>query len=130
MVYTQAVYVKRKKERGTIYEEKISNGSFCHDTAFDWMRAGDALAKELVDRFIEYVACGLTNVINVFQPEIICIGGGVSREGETLLAPLRKLVDEEDYARNSEHRTKIVVAQLHNDAGIIGAASLGSQNNE
>ena len=99
-------------------------------TAFDGMRAGDALAKELVDRFIEYVACGLTNVINVFQPEIICIGGGVSREGETLLAPLRKLVDEEDYARNSEHRTKIVVAQLHNDAGIIGAASLGSQNNE
>lgn len=99
-------------------------------TAFDGMRAGDALAKELVNRFIEYVACGLTNVINVFQPEIICIGGGVSREGETLLAPLRKLVDEEDYARNSEHRTKIVVAQLHNDAGIIGAASLGSQNNE
>ncbi len=98
-------------------------------TAFDGMRAGDALAKELVDQFVGYVACGLTNVINIFQPEIICIGGGVSREGETLLTPLRKLVDEEDFARNSEHRTKIVTAELHNDAGIIGAASLGSQNN-
>ncbi|WP_367926044.1 ROK family protein [uncultured Ruthenibacterium sp.] len=99
-------------------------------TAFDAMRAGDTLATELVEQFVRYVACGLINVINIFQPEIICIGGGVSREGETLMAPLRKLVDEEDFARNSNHRTKIVAAELHNDAGIIGAASLGRQNNK
>ena len=50
-------------------------------TAFQGMRAGDELAKRLIDKYVEYVACGLTNVINIFQPEIVCIGGGVSREG-------------------------------------------------
>lgn len=96
-------------------------------TAFDAMRAGDTLAKEVVDSFISYVACGITNVVNSFQPEILCIGGGISKEGETLLAPIRALVDKEDYARGGEHRTKIVAAQLRNDAGIIGAAMLGTQ---
>lgn len=97
-------------------------------TAFDAMRAGDALGKQLVDDYIGYVACGLTNVINVFQPEIICIGGGVSKEGESLLEHIRVIVDQEDYARDGEKRTKIVIAQLRNDAGIIGAAGLASQH--
>lgn len=96
-------------------------------TAFDAMRAGDELGKQLVEKYVYYVACGLINVINIFQPEIICIGGGISREGDALLKPIQLLVDAEDYARNSDHRTKIVTAQLRNDAGIIGAASLGLQ---
>lgn len=97
-------------------------------TAFDGMRAGDQLAIDLVDQYISYVACGITNVINIFQPEIICVGGGISREGETLLAPLRALVDKEDFARKGMKRTTIVTAQLHNDAGIVGAAALGKQH--
>lgn len=97
-------------------------------TAFDAMRAGDALGKRLVDDYIGYVACGLVNVINVFQPEIICIGGGVSKEGESLLEYIRTIVDQEDYARDSAKRTKIVIAQLRNDAGIIGAAGLAAQH--
>ncbi|MEG1873481.1 MAG: ROK family protein, partial [Ruthenibacterium sp.] len=96
-------------------------------TAFDGMRAGDVLATDIVKSFIEYVACGVTNVINIFQPEIICIGGGVSKEGETLLAPIRAYVDKEDYARKGLKRTQIVAAQLRNDAGIVGAACLGKQ---
>lgn len=96
-------------------------------TAFDGMRAGDTLATDIVNRYIEYVACGITNVINIFQPEIICIGGGVSREGETLLAPVRAYVDKEDYARDGMKRTSIVAAELRNDAGIMGAACLGEQ---
>lgn len=97
-------------------------------TAFDAMRAGDALGKQLVDDYIGYVACGLVNMINVFQPEIICIGGGVSKEGESLLEYIRTIVDQEDYARDSAKRTKIVIAQLRNDAGIIGAAGLAAQH--
>ena len=97
-------------------------------TAFDGMRNGDELATDVVSNFIEYVACGITNVINIFQPEIICIGGGVSKEGEALLAPIRAYVDKEDYAREGMKRTKIVAAQLRNDAGIVGAACLGQQN--
>ena len=97
-------------------------------TAFDAMRAGDALGAQLVEDYIDYVACGLTNVINIFQPEIICIGGGVSKEGESLLERIRTIVDREDYARDSVRRTKIVVAQLRNDAGTIGAAGLAAQH--
>lgn len=93
-------------------------------TAFIAMREGDALASKLVDNYIGYIACGLVNIINIFQPEIICIGGGVSREGEFLLSLLRDKIDLEDYARNLEHRTHICAAQLFNDAGIIGAANL------
>ncbi len=96
-------------------------------TAFDGMRAGDALATQLVNDFIEYLGCGLTNVINIFQPEIVCIGGGVSKEGETLLAPLREYVAKNDYARRGERRVTIKAAQLRNDAGVVGAACLGGQ---
>lgn len=93
-------------------------------TAFDGMRAGDAAAKKVVDRYIYYVACGLINAINIFQPEIICIGGGISHEGETLLEPLRRHIKRERYSMYSKTQTKICIAQLGNDAGIIGAALL------
>ena len=73
------------------------------------------------------MACGLTNVVNIFQPEIICIGGGVSKQGEVLLAPVRKLVNWEDYARDGKHRVTIKPAELFNDAGVVGAAWLGNQ---
>lgn len=97
-------------------------------TAFDAMRAGDELATKVVNNFLEYVGCGITSVINIFQPEILCIGGGISREGEALLAPVRAYVDKEEYARDGDRRTKIVAAKLNNDAGVLGAASLGMQN--
>lgn len=93
-------------------------------TAFDGMRAGDAAAKKVVDRYIYYVACGLINAINIFQPEIICIGGGISHEGETLLEPLRRHIRRERYSMYSKTQTRICVAELGNDAGIIGAALL------
>ncbi|WP_394959490.1 ROK family protein [Candidatus Allofournierella merdavium] len=96
-------------------------------TAFQGMRAGDELAKRLIDKYVEYVACGLTNVINIFQPEIVCIGGGVSREGEVLLGPVRRQVDWEDYSRDGKRRVKIKAAELFNDAGVVGAARLGDQ---
>ena len=56
------------------------------------------------------------------------IGGGVSKEGDTLLAPVQAVVDQEDYAREGMRRTKIVTAKLRNDAGIIGAAGLATQH--
>lgn len=97
-------------------------------TAFDAMHAGDELAKAVVENYLEYVACGLTNLINIFQPEVVCIGGGVSKQGDTLLAPIQAYVDAEDYSRNNANRTRIVCAELFNDAGIVGAAMLGKQN--
>ncbi len=94
-------------------------------TAFDAMRAGDEAAKEVVDTYIGYLACGVTNFINVFQPEVFSIGGGISNEKDALLEPLKKIVEVEQYSRNSDKKTIIKIAELGNRAGIIGAASLG-----
>ena len=93
-------------------------------TAFDAYRMGDKAGCEVVDRYIFYIACGVANVINIFQPDIICIGGGVSKEGDTLLAPLMSYVNKERFGKNLAKQTEIVVAKLGNDAGIIGAANL------
>lgn len=94
-------------------------------TAFDAMRKGDATGKAVVDEYINYLSCGLVNVINTFQPDILCIGGGISNERETLLAPVRAYIDKEQYAMNAKLKTKVCRAELGNDAGIIGAALLG-----
>lgn len=93
--------------------------------AFNAMRAGDETAKEVVNKYIKYLAAGIANTINVFQPEILCIGGGVCNEGDALMIPLREAVREEVYSKRSEKNTEIVRASLGNEAGIIGAALLG-----
>lgn len=94
-------------------------------TAFDAAKQGDTAAKEVVDTYISYLACGLTNLVNIFEPQVIAIGGGVCGEGEYLLAPLREIIDREQYARDLPNRTELRIASLGNDAGILGAAVLG-----
>ena len=93
-------------------------------TAFDGMRKGDATAKRVVDRYIEYLSVGIVNIINIFQPEMLCIGGGISKEGDNLIKPLMEYITLERYSKNIERQTEICVAKLGNDAGIIGAAFL------
>ena len=93
-------------------------------TAFDAMRLGDIAGIEVVNNYIKYVSCGLINLVNALQPEIICIGGGICNEGDTLMEPLRRYVQAERYSIHSKIQTQIVKAQLGNNAGIIGAALL------
>lgn len=97
-------------------------------TSFDAMKDGDECAKVIVDKYIKYLAAGITNTINIFQPDVLCIGGGVCNEGDALLLPMKAIVEKEVYTRDSEKNTKIVIAELGNDAGIIGAAFLGRAN--
>lgn len=94
-------------------------------TAFDAMRAGDLVGQQVVDNYIRYIACGLVNMVNIFQPEVLCIGGGICNEGDTLLRPLEKYIVTERYSRHSTKQTRLCRAALGNDAGIIGAAALG-----
>lgn len=94
-------------------------------TVFDAMLENDISAKAVFDEYIGYLACGIINFINIFQPEVLSIGGGISKQGEILLAPLREIVAREQYSRYSDKQTIIKTAALGNDAGIIGAASLG-----
>ncbi|MBO4692959.1 MAG: ROK family protein [Clostridia bacterium] len=96
-------------------------------TAFDAMRAGDETGKQVVDMYINYLSVGITNFINIFQPGILCIGGGISKEGDTIIKPLTRIVGSDNYARTIEKKTVIKAAQLGNDAGIIGAAYIGEQ---
>ncbi len=93
-------------------------------TAFDAMRAGDKTGTRLVKAYIKDLGEGIINYINIFQPEVILIGGGISKEGEGLLKPLRRYVYRYSYGAKLLRRTRIEAAKLGNDAGIIGAAML------
>jgi len=95
-------------------------------TSFDAMEKGDALAKQVVDVWLEYVGCGVANVVNTFEPEVICIGGGVSNQGETLLAPVRAYVEKETHNITTGRVPEIKACVLRNDAGVIGAAALAN----
>ncbi len=93
-------------------------------TIFSALDMGDATAKEVVDRYLYYVSIGITNIVNALQPEIICVGGGISCQGEKILRPIRAYVNDERYSLHSTKQTKILPATLGNDAGIIGSALL------
>lgn len=95
-------------------------------TAFDAAKKGDRSGKQVVNMYIKYLACGLTNMVNIFQPEVLCIGGGVCGEGDYLLKPLIKTIRRLEYGGATQtHFSQIKIAELGNDAGIIGAAILG-----
>ena len=116
------------KEKGIssiMVDEYAVSGKATARTAFSAMKQGDAPAKEVVDTYIAYLATGIANIINIFQPEILTIGGGVCNEKDYLLKPLLARVENETYDREGVPKTKIVIAELGNDAGIIGAACLG-----
>lgn len=93
-------------------------------TAFDGWRAGDEAAVGVVNMYIEYLGCGLTNIVNTFQPEVLLIGGGICKEGENLTKPLEEFIKRESYCIDPSRSTRLDIAKLGNDAGIIGAAYL------
>ena len=90
-------------------------------TAFECAKAGDPAAIAVRDRYIEYVAEGICSIVNVLQPEILSIGGGISREGDTLLNPIKEYFAVNDYNKHMK-KTDIRIARLFGDAGIVGAA--------
>ena len=111
--------------RKTIMTELVrQKGKVSGLTAFDAMRHGDEAGKEVVDMYLGYLACGLANMVNIFQPEVISIGGGVSNEGQSLVDAIVPLIRKEQYGGSLTPLTDIRIAKLGNDAGIIGAALL------
>lgn len=91
-------------------------------TAFDAARLGDKTGMEVVDNYIGILAEALANVVSIFQPEIIVIGGGVSKEGDNLLIPLKEKMRGKTYGNEGLPAVPIVAAKMGNDAGIVGAA--------
>ena len=101
-----------------------ANGEVDGRTAFDCARQGDAVALEVVDRYTSYLTAGLGGMVNIFRPELILIGGGVSNAGEILLDGIRKKLSRYVLAYDIVGGPDIRKAELGNDAGIIGAAFL------
>lgn len=92
---------------------------------FDAAQDGDQLGMETVDRMIKYLSIGLINVYNILDPDIIAIGGGVSKAGGYLIERLKVEVGKRFFTPNIKYGD-IVLAQLGNEAGILGAAFLGN----
>ena len=125
MTKEKMVELKLKGIDSKMNGKERPDGSVSARVAFAAMKEGDPYAKEVCDEYIRYLAEGITNMINIFQPHVLCIGGGVCNEKEYLTKPLIEIVEREQYTRTNAHKTKIVTAILGNDAGIIGAAGLG-----
>jgi len=114
-----------KHPASKIHQLVEADGRISARTAFNAAKMLDEDGQAVVDRYIKALACGITNTINVFQPDILAIGGGVCNEGDNLLIPLKKQVAAQIYSKNSSKNTEICLCSLGNDAGIIGAAMLG-----
>ena len=103
-----------------------NDGHVSGQSAFIAARQGDPVGQRICDEYVGYLACGIVNVVNVFQPDALAIGGGVSNEAdEQLLLPVQRCVERESIPCAKNRRTRIVKAELGNQAGIIGAALLG-----
>ena len=122
---TKRMLEKTSKDETIMHKMVEEDGKVSGRTAFNAMKAGDKVGKKVVDEYLLYLAEGITNMVNIFQPEIVVIGGGVCNEKEHLVEPLKAMVDEGNYYKGENGRTQIKVAELGNDAGIIGAAMLG-----
>lgn len=92
-------------------------------TAFDFADC-DLSAKQVVDWYIERLACGLVNLANIFRPQVIMLGGGVSNQGEKLLTPLKHIFEKQLFGSASYAPVALKIASLGNRAGVYGAAAL------
>lgn len=97
-------------------------------TSFVAAERGDAAAARVVDEYVDCLACGVANIVNGLQPEVVSLGGGVGKQGERLLGPLRRKVFAEVYGGCGERSTRLVSCTLGYKAGLIGAAMAAMQN--
>lgn len=92
-------------------------------TAFDYANC-DESAKAVVDNYIEKLGVGITNLANEFRPEAILLGGGVCAQGDNLIKPLQAFLDRELFAGKKGPQVKLLIANLGNSAGLLGAVAL------
>ncbi len=105
-----------------------ADGRIGGHTSFVAAERGDAAALRVVDEYLDCLACGVANLINGLQPEVVSLGGGVGKQGERLLGPLRKKVYAEVYGGRGERFTRLVSCTLGYKAGLIGAAMAAMQS--
>ena len=109
----------RGEIKGIAPDEKITGR-----TVFDLARKGDKDARRIRDMWIEEVAVGVTDMVNIFQPDGVIIGGAISKEGDTLLRPITDYVNKYGFGASHLAMPKIEMSKIGGDSGIIGAAFL------
>ena len=119
----QTKVAMEKNPESLMHEIAKAEGKISGRTSFDAAKQGDKAAQAVVKQYAQYVADGIVSVENVLQPDIISVGGGISREGEYLLQPVCEYAAANGFNKFMP-KTKIVTAQSFNDAGIIGAAMI------
>lgn len=123
--YASATGIVRLAKRRLAEDHKASvlrEGEISAKSVFDAVKAGDAVAVEIAERFGDYLGKGLAIVAAVVNPEVFVIGGGVSKAGDILLTFVEP--NFRKYAFPQCREAKFVLAELGNDAGIYGAAAL------
>ena len=119
----QTKVAMEKNPESLMHEIAKAEGKISGRASFDAAKQGDKAAQAVVKQYAQYVADGIVSVENVLQPDIISVGGGISREGEYLLQPVCEYAAANGFNKFMP-KTKIVTAQSFNDAGIIGAAMI------
>ncbi len=89
-------------------------------------QGGDSLALEVISKAATYLGVGMVNLVNIFNPEMIIVGGGMAKMGDLLLNPAREVVRERVFPLSAQ-AVRIVPAQLGDDAGVFGAAFFAFQ---
>lgn len=115
----EAMLAHKESKMWNTYTDETANGK----TPFDYYDS-DETAKSVVDGYIKHLACGVTNIVNIFRPQVVMLGGGVSEQGDRLTVPVQKLVDKEIFAGTLYAPVKVVKATLGSKAGGFGAAAL------
>lgn len=131
-VYASATaLMELAREAAAAHPESLMNTMADGDVAkidgriiFDAEKAGDKAAKLVVEQYEEDLSVGIANVINMFRPEVIILGGGVSAQEKYLTDALQEKVNGMCYGGSICEVAPIVTSKLKNDAGIIGAAYL------
>ena len=117
---THAAFIRRQSPMTAAVSRKDITGR----TAFDCARAGDEIAAAVVERYLGYVAEGIADLVNVFHPECVLIGGGLSNEEPKYFERIAALANAEVFGHERLTPTPIRAAALKNDAGLLGAAAL------
>ena len=115
--YASATALMREAKRATGEDLKPKE-------IFEGARAGDPKLQKLVQNYIGKLGTGIVNIVNIFRPQLVILGGGISAQEEDLLLPLRKMMKTGCFGGEKGELPEIERAALGNEAGMIGAASL------
>lgn len=91
---------------------------------FDAAKQGDICGQRLIDSYIMHLADGITDIANIFRPDVIVLGGGVCAQKENLTGPLNEYLKKNCFGGEQTYIPSVVIAENGNQAGMIGAASL------